>query len=100
MTRSVQVSACDQCAGRRLDTVPDEAELTVHQRHSIGFGTTARTMFSTYPKRSILGLSLFVGQAFLYNAITFGFAQILQNFFDVRPISGPCCSRSSSAPGT
>ena len=31
----------------------------------------------------MLGLSLFIGQAFLYNAITFGFGSILTNFFDV-----------------
>jgi MFS family permease len=65
-------------------------ELTVHQLHSIGFATIARTMFTTYPKRSILGISIFLGQAFLYNAITFGFAQILQTFFNVPPISAGC----------
>ena len=32
---------------------------------------------------SVLGLSLFIGQAFLYNAITFGFGAILTTFFDV-----------------
>src|SRR5262245_56357796 len=37
--------------GHRLEPVPAEAEMTVHQRHSIGFGTIARTMFTTYPKR-------------------------------------------------
>ncbi|WP_229843558.1 MFS transporter [Streptomyces chryseus] len=30
-----------------------------------------------------LGLSLFIGQAFLYNSITFGYAVILTEFFDV-----------------
>ena len=30
-----------------------------------------------YPKRTVLGMSLFIGQAFLYNAITFGYATIL-----------------------
>ena len=67
--------------GQRLDQ-PDQY-LTIHQRKSIGFGTIARTMVRSYPKRTVLGFSLFVGQAFLYNAITFGFAQILQTFFDV-----------------
>ncbi|MGO8884397.1 MAG: hypothetical protein ACLQI7_11945 [Streptosporangiaceae bacterium] len=36
-----------------------------------------------YPRRTILGFSLFIGQAFLYNAITFGYAQILAQFFHV-----------------
>ncbi|WP_225847156.1 MFS transporter [Streptomyces sp. HPF1205] len=57
--------------------------MTIHQRESIGFGVIARTVFTAYPKRAILGLALFVGQAFLYNAITFGFGSILTTFFDV-----------------
>ena len=41
-----------------------------------------------YPKRTILGFSLFVGQAFLYNAITFGYAQILSTFFKIDTNTG------------
>ena len=67
--------------GTRLEE-PDES-ITIRQRKVIGFGTIARTMFTLYPKRTFLGLSLFVGQAFLYNAITFGYAQILATFFHV-----------------
>ena len=55
--------------------------ITIRQRKTIGFVTIARTMFRVYPRRTILGLSLFIGQAFLYNAITFGYAQILATFF-------------------
>jgi MFS family permease len=57
--------------------------ITIHQRKSIGFIPIARTMFGRYPRRTILGFSLFIGQAFLYNAITFGYAQILATFFHV-----------------
>jgi MFS family permease len=60
-----------------------EGEITIHQRKSIGFGLIARTVFTRYPRRATLGLSLFVGQAFLYNAITFGFGNILTTFFGV-----------------
>ena len=60
-----------------------EREMTVHQRESIGFGTIARTVFSRYRRRAVLGFSLFIGQAFLYNAITFGFGAILTTFYDV-----------------
>lgn len=67
--------------GRAL---PEAGEaITVEQHHSIGFGEIAKTVFRTYPRRAVLGLSLFVGQAFLYNAITFGFGSILVTFFDV-----------------
>ncbi|MEU0126309.1 MFS transporter [Streptomyces sp. NPDC006289] len=62
---------------------PAEPAITVRQRGSIGFGLIARTVFRVYPKRAVLGLSLFIGQAFLYNAITFGFGSILVTFFDV-----------------
>ncbi|MEV0094032.1 MFS transporter [Streptomyces sp. NPDC050738] len=62
---------------------PAEGEITIHQRKSIGFGLIAKTVFRDYPKRATLGLSLFIGQAFLYNAITFGFGAILTQFFDV-----------------
>jgi len=44
----------------------------------IGLGTV-----KLYPRRTVLGFSLFIGQAFLYNAITFGYAQILATFFHV-----------------
>jgi MFS family permease len=61
---------------------PDQ-DITVRQRKSIGFGTIARTMVTMYPKRSALGLSLFIGQAFLYNAVFFTYALVLTSFLDV-----------------
>ena len=63
-------------------------EITIRQRKTIGFVRIARTMFLLYPRRTILGFSLFVGQAFLYNAITFGYAQILLTFFHVKTNPG------------
>ena len=60
-----------------------EGELTIHQRKSVTFTEIARTVFAKYRRRSVLGFSLFIGQAFLYNAITFGFGAILTTFFDV-----------------
>ncbi len=65
--------------GRELP--PPKGEIVIHQRESVGFGTIASTVFRRYPRRAVLGLSLFVGQAFLYNAITFGFGSILTKFF-------------------
>ncbi|HTT54400.1 MAG TPA: MFS transporter [Streptosporangiaceae bacterium] len=71
----------EQETGQRL--AEPRQSITIHQRKSIGFIPIARTMFGTYPRRTILGFSLFIGQAFLYNAITFGYAQILATFFHV-----------------
>ena len=62
--------------------------ITIRQRKTVGFVTIARTMFTLYPRRTVLGFSLFIGQAFLYNAITFGYAQILTTFFRVKTDPG------------
>ncbi|MGF1430506.1 MFS transporter [Kitasatospora sp. LaBMicrA B282] len=62
---------------------PAEGELTIRPRGPIAFGTVARTVFRQYPKRTVLGLALFVGQSFLYNSVTFGYAAILTTFFQV-----------------
>jgi MFS family permease len=68
--------------GTKLE--PVDETITIRQRTDIGFGEIARALVKLYPKRTILGFSLFVGQAFLYNAITFGYATILIEFFDVK----------------
>ncbi len=60
-----------------------EGSLTVRQRERIPFREIARTAFSTYPRRTALGLALFVGQAFLYNAVTFDLGTLLGEFFNV-----------------
>jgi MFS family permease len=64
---------------------PAEEYIEIHPRKTIGFVQIAKTLIRDYPRRSVLGLALFIGQAFLYNAITFGYAQILQTFFNVQP---------------
>jgi len=61
-----------------------ESTVTINQRRSTGFVEIATTLWRRYPKRAVLGLALFIGQAFLYNAVTFGYAQILQVFFGVK----------------
>jgi MFS family permease len=64
--------------------LPDpDRSLVVHQRERIPFREIARTAFRKYPRRTILGLSLFVGQAFLYNAVTFDLGTLLGEFFAV-----------------
>ena len=50
----------------------------------VGPWTLARTLLGTYPRRTVLSLALFVGQAFLYNAIFFTQALVLSKFFGVR----------------
>ena len=62
---------------------PAESTLTIHQRGTIKISEIARVAFRDYPRRSLLCLALFVGQAFLYNAVTFNQGTLLGTFFDV-----------------
>ena len=62
---------------------PPGDPITVHQRDAIPFRELARTIVRRYPTRAILGLALFIGQAFLYNAVTFDLGTILHDFFGV-----------------
>ncbi|MGW4301872.1 MFS transporter [Streptomyces sp. NPDC004646] len=68
-------------SGERLPE--PSGRLEIHQRGTVTFREIAHTLFARYRRRAILGFSLFIGQAFLYNAITFGFGAILTKFFDV-----------------
>jgi MFS family permease len=43
----------------------------------------ARTLFSVYRQRSLVGLVLMVAQAFFYNAIFFTFALVLTDFYGI-----------------
>jgi MFS family permease len=65
-----------------LPTVNDS--IVVAPGPSAGPIVLARTLLHTYPKRTVLGLALFVGQAFLYNAIFFTQALVLSKFFGIR----------------
>ncbi len=73
--------------GASLDD-PDET-ITIHQRKTISLIEIAQTVVRTYPKRTVLGLALFIGQAFLYNSILFGYATLLSTFFHVATANAP-----------
>jgi MFS family permease len=59
--------------------------IKVREQETVGFVTIAKTVFGAYPRRTAVGLSLFVGQAFLYNAVFFTYALVLGTFYDVKP---------------
>ncbi|MGH8892316.1 MAG: MFS transporter, partial [Actinomycetes bacterium] len=77
----------EESTDERLDEV--DQDITVQQRKSTGFGEIARTMVTAYPKRSALGLALFIGQAFLYNAVFFTFALVLTEILKVDAAVAP-----------
>jgi MFS family permease len=66
-----------------LSPVDGDAEIEIEQRGPVGLREIAHTMFYDYRSRSVLGLGLFVGQAFLYNAVFFTQALVLSKFFNV-----------------
>ena len=68
--------------GKRLSTVSET--LTIRQRKTISLPTIAKTVFTLYPKRTVLCLALFIGQAFLYNAFFFTYGDSLSTFFGVK----------------
>ncbi|WP_232778511.1 MFS transporter [Carbonactinospora thermoautotrophica] len=70
-----------QETGQRLEE-PDRY-ITVRTRGPIGFGLIAKTMMRVYPRRTVLGLALFIGQAFLYNAVFFTQALVLSKYLGV-----------------
>ena len=94
--------AVEQETGQPLDE-PDEA-ITVRQRRDDPVPARSRRRRSSdYPRRTVLGLALFVGQAFLYNAVTFDLgtliSRVLRRRLERRARTGTSCSRSATSSG-
>ncbi|MEE6177906.1 MFS transporter [Mycobacterium sp. 050134] len=62
---------------------PGGQPLKIRQRHTISFREIATVAFTMYPRRAALGLALFIGQAFLYNGVTFNLGTLLTGFYGV-----------------
>ena len=58
-------------------------EITIHPGRRVSLKTVAKAMFVQYRRRSILGFSLMVSQAFLYNAIFYTYPLVLITFYRV-----------------
>jgi MFS family permease len=71
----------EKSTGKKLDPVGDKMKVT--QRKSTGFGEIVKVAVTRYPKRFVLGLSLFTGQAFLYNAVYFTYVLVLTKLLHV-----------------
>jgi MFS family permease len=72
-----------------IELPPPEGEIAVRQRDSIPFRELARVAVRRYPRRAFLGFALFIGQAFLYNAVVFDLGTLLHEFFGVGSGSVP-----------
>jgi MFS family permease len=62
-----------------IETVQVQVTGTVGLRHLV------HTLIRRYPRRTVLGLTLMLSQAFLYNSIFFSYGLILERFHGVAP---------------
>jgi MFS family permease len=73
--------------GTGQELIPPRRTIRVKQRGPMGIGEIAGVVFRMYPKRTFVGLALFTGQAFLYNAIFFTYALVLTEIYHVNAAS-------------
>jgi MFS family permease len=70
-------------AGHTLPEIDERKAIDIVPQKWIPYPELARTFLRKYPRRTVLGFSLMASQAFLYNAIFFTYALVLQHFFHV-----------------
>src|SRR3954454_2962010 len=83
IVRDIEHTVAD-ASHHRLRQVDEK--ITIRQRRTISFALIAKTVFTMYPKRTVLCLALFIGQAFLYNAFFFTFGDTLSTFYGVAQV--------------
>ena len=67
----------------RLAGLEGVEPLRIKVRHDFGLEVMVRPLLKEYRERSVLGLSLMTAQAFLYNAIFFTYALVLNRYYGV-----------------
>ncbi|WP_315971198.1 MFS transporter [Curtobacterium sp. TC1] len=77
-------AAVEKSTGKRLPDVDESKAMTVTPTDRVGFLTIARVLLKQYPTRTLVGASMMITQAFLYNAIFFTYALVLTNFFGLK----------------
>lgn len=70
-------------SGVTLEPVPEDKALEIKAQKSVSYIMLAKIIFTTYPKRGILGATMMITQSFLYNAIFFTYALVLSKFFHI-----------------
>jgi MFS family permease len=65
------------------ELIEPRRSIRIKQRRDIGLLEIAKAVFGLYPKRTVVGMALFIGQAFLYNAVFFTYALVLTKFYGV-----------------
>jgi MFS family permease len=78
-----EIEALTEETGGELGKVDDSKAIEITPATQIGFIALARTLFTRYPGRSVLGATLMITQSFLYNAIFFTYALVLTKVYGV-----------------
>jgi MFS family permease len=73
--------------GGELTDVPDDKAIEVTRTEHVSLVRIVGVLFREYPSRTLVGATMMVTQAFLYNAIFFTYALVLQNFYHTSPSS-------------
>jgi MFS family permease len=79
------VDDIERFARRDIQDAPQRAlpKIKLRMRDHTPLREVARTLFSVYRQRSLVGLALMTAQAFFYNAIFFTFALVLTDFYGI-----------------
>ncbi|WP_270886183.1 MFS transporter [Pedococcus sp. 5OH_020] len=76
-----EIEASMEARGVTLKPVDESRAMLIKPREHIPFGDLMNVFFKKYPSRTALGLTMMITQSFLYNAIFFTYALVLQNFY-------------------
>lgn len=60
-----------------------QGTITVHAHPHATIRTVARELFTSYPRRTVLGIGLMVTQSFMYNAVSFTYPMLLTKYYAV-----------------
>ena len=71
--------------GKEFGPVDDAEAITVREYGRVPFLVIARVLFRQYPRRTFVGITMMVTQSFLYNAIFFTYALVLEHFYHTPP---------------
>ncbi len=70
-----------EAQGKTLAPVDESKAMLIKAREAIPFRDLLHVFVKMYPSRTVLGLTMMITQSFLYNAIFFTYALVLQNFY-------------------
>lgn len=71
--------------GKPLPPVDPRRAMSIIPEESVSYAQLVDVFFRQYPSRTFLGVTMMVTQSFLYNAIFFTYALVLQNFYHLDP---------------